>query len=199
MTNEQARAWVRARYPVAYDALARFAAMVIAENERQNLIAASTVDMIWARHIVDSLQLIDHGRAGRWIDIGSGAGLPGIPIAIVRRQPILLVEPRRRRAAFLSEIVDALELNHAEIAACRIEQVRDTADIVSARAVAGVGRLIELAKPIADTTTRWIMPRGAVSTEDMDVLAKRFGRMFHVEHSQTSDTSRIVTADGLPR
>lgn len=100
MTEDEAKAWVEERFGLGgVAAMAAFAAIVLGETRQQNLIAPSTIDAIWSRHIVDSAQLI--GFAGdekdnRWIDIGSGAGFPGLVVAALTEREVWLVEPDRK-------------------------------------------------------------------------------------------------------
>ena len=85
--------------------------MLIDENQRQNLVAKSTLDDLWRRHIDDAAQLVAYDvPSATWLDIGSGAGLPGIVIAILTGNPMTLVEPRRLRAEFLQRVVEELGL-----------------------------------------------------------------------------------------
>jgi 16S rRNA (guanine527-N7)-methyltransferase len=107
VTEDDAKAWVADRFGAAgAAAMACLADIVLNETRQQNLIAPSTIDSIWSRHIVDSAQLIgfaDGESRGRWIDIGSGAGFPGLVVAALTEREVWLVEPRKRRAAFLAE------------------------------------------------------------------------------------------------
>ena len=106
LTSEaEARSWIGATFAPnerQWAQLERFAAMLVEENARQNLIAASTVSTLWVRHIADSAQLLalDDAGEGLWIDLGSGPGLPGLVVAILSPRPMLLVESRRRRCDF---------------------------------------------------------------------------------------------------
>ncbi|WP_242097295.1 16S rRNA (guanine(527)-N(7))-methyltransferase RsmG [Sphingomonas sp. CROZ-RG-20F-R02-07] len=178
--------------------VAEFAAMVVTENAAQNLIAPSTIETIWSRHVVDSLQLLPHAeeRSGLWIDIGTGGGFPGMIVALVRSAPILLVEPRRRRAEFLESCAAALGLKHVTVVAAKVETVTDRpAAIISARAVASVENLLHAAKRCVTPATRWLLPRGRIDPAELASLQNR-GTMFHVEHSITDPESRILVIDG---
>ena len=95
-----------------FSLLERYVDRLKAANATQNLVSAPTLDAVWERHILDSAQLVrfEPRSPASWIDIGSGAGLPGIVIAILSNGPITLVEPRRLRAAFLQETVNKLGL-----------------------------------------------------------------------------------------
>ena len=151
--------------PVSDDALARldkYAALLTAWQSRINLVAPSTLPQLWTRHIADSLQLIGHAPDARiWIDLGAGAGLPGIPIACALAQTpgaeVHLVESNGKKAAFLREaarITEAPAVIHAE----RIENFGDSfaskADVVTARALAPLSSLLDQAFPF--------MARGAI-------------------------------------
>ena len=96
--------------------LERYVALLLEENERQNLIAASTLDDSGNATSLDSAQLValSHGRAS-WFDIGSGAGLPGMVIAILVGGPVTLVEPRRLRADFLAHAVGRTRARRAQV------------------------------------------------------------------------------------
>jgi 16S rRNA (guanine527-N7)-methyltransferase len=118
-----ARDWLARAFAPSAARLERFAAMLVAENEQQNLIAASTIPILWVRHIADSAQLLalDAGGEGLWIDLGSGPGLPGLVVAILSERPMLLVESRKRRCDFLRAVVAELGLAHVEIAEAPLE------------------------------------------------------------------------------
>ena len=152
--------------PVSRETLALFTAYVErlkVASATQNLIAASTFETIWERHILDSAQLVRfEPRAGAsWVDIGSGAGLPGIVIAALTEGPVTLVEPRRLRAEFLNATVDALGLaTRVSVRSTKIENIRGRFDVIAARAVAPVGRLLGLAHHLAHSGTIWVLPKG---------------------------------------
>lgn len=201
MIEEEAQAWLRGRYDAAtVERLSRFASMVIEENNRQNLIAPSTVEQIWSRHLVDSAQLVLLApEGGTWLDIGTGGGFPGIVVAVVRSEPVILVEPRRRRAEFLSRCVDELRLRNTEVVPRKVEAVDITADIISARAVASVENLLHAAQGCATTATRWLLPRGRLEEGELRQLRQRWGGVFHVEQSLTDAESSILVLDRVSR
>jgi len=194
VTEEEARAWVAARYPDAVDRLTLLEMLVRRENEAQNLIAPSTLDRIWARHIVDSLQLANlagDGRGRRWLDIGTGGGFPGLAVAVVWDGRVTLCEPRRRRADFLFSAAKDLGLDDVEVSATKAEKLTTVSDVISARAVASVPRLIEAAGHLSKAGTLWLLPRGVVEADAVKgVDTARY--MFHVEQSVTSEGSAIV-------
>jgi 16S rRNA (guanine527-N7)-methyltransferase len=143
--------------------LEAFVERLKAANREQNLVAASTLDQVWERHVLDSAQLVRfEPRAGAsWVDIGSGAGFPGIVIAALAQGPMTLIEPRRLRAAFLQETVDALGLSgRVSVLPSKVENVGGRFDVITARAVAPLGRLLGLANHLAHSGTIWALPKG---------------------------------------
>ncbi|WP_174286931.1 16S rRNA (guanine(527)-N(7))-methyltransferase RsmG [Sphingomonas bacterium] len=199
MTEDEARAILRTRFGPAVEArLEAFAAMVVAENAAQNLIAPSTIARIWGRHILDSLQLVALAPRGRWLDIGTGGGFPGLAVAIATDLPMTLVEPRKRRAQFLSDCVDRLQLGHrVTVVGTRVANVDATADVISARAVGSVDTLLGWAYRCATPTTRWLLPRGKMDYPVLQAAEGKWQFMFHVEQSLTDPESRILILDGV--
>lgn len=198
MTEEEARDWVADRFtPEQRARLDRFAAMVADENGRQNLVSPTTLQTIWARHMVDSLQLVDFAPAdGAWMDIGTGGGFPGLVVGIVRDTAVHLVEPRRRRAEFLSAAADELGLPHVAVHASKVESVDERAKVISARAVASVEALVEAARHVASRDTIWLLPRGRIGSDETAGYAK-LARVFHVEQSITDPDSKIAVLRGV--
>ncbi|MFA6124804.1 MAG: 16S rRNA (guanine(527)-N(7))-methyltransferase RsmG [Sphingomonas sp.] len=204
MTEAEAKAWIASRFGDAGKAaMAQFAAIVVEENARQNLIAPSTVESIWTRHIVDSAQLIGlavGAPPGDWIDIGSGAGFPGLVIAALTDRSVWLVEPRKRRAEFLVEVAKALEIADRTHVICdRIEKIARPAALISARAVGPLTELFGWARDCTTPDTRWILPKGRSAREEVAIAEQGWHGVFHVEHSLTDPDSLIVLASGVSR
>jgi 16S rRNA (guanine527-N7)-methyltransferase len=180
--------------------LERFAAMLVAENERQNLIAASTIPTLWVRHIADSAQLLaldTRDGKGLWIDLGSGPGLPGLVIAILSERPMLLVESRRRRCDFLRAVVTELGLDHVEVVEAPLERVATRpAATISARAFAPLDRLIDLSARFSTESTRWLLPKGRNAVKELALLPQPWQNLFHVEQSRTDAASQILVGTG---
>lgn len=208
MTEDEARAWLLERgwfTGPARERLIRLADLVTAENGRQNLIAASTVSAIWARHIVDSAQLLPLAEAapadGSWIDLGSGGGFPGLVIACLRDAPITLVETRGLRARFLETCIAELGLTHARVAQQKAEQVRVNAPaaVISARAFAPLDRLFALAHHLSDSETLWLLPKGRNAQLELASAQQEWQAAFHVKQSVTDADSAIIVAASLKR
>ncbi len=198
MTEDEARDWVRARFDVSRETLLeRYAAILREESKRQNLIAASTLDQLWNRHLIDSAQLVPLADVdGPWIDIGSGAGLPGIVAAILTDREVTLVEPRTKRAEFLRSTARALGLANVTVAASRIETHKPAkrAAIMSARAVAPLYELFAGAAHCTDSSTVWLLPKGRNAESEVEATRGAWQGVFHVEPSITSPDSGIVIA-----
>ena len=211
MTEDDARAWVAANYgPQSIAAMEKLIGLVAGEAQRQNLVAPSTFATMWARHIVDSAQLLDliepdladpAGPTGPWIDIGSGAGFPGLVVAALSQYEVWLIEPRRRRADFLLAAATQLGLSDRVRVVCdRIQAVSGVcASVISARAVAPLSDLFAWSEACATPKTRWIIPKGKTAREDVATARKTWHGVFHVEHSITDPISLIVLASGVAR
>ncbi|RZM32652.1 MAG: 16S rRNA (guanine(527)-N(7))-methyltransferase RsmG, partial [Sphingomonas sp.] len=129
-------------------------------------------------------------------DIGTGGGFPGLAVALVTPGRMVLVEPRRRRADFLSLCIARLGIgDRVTVEARKIESVKGTAQIISARAVASLQNLLRAASHCATTDTRWLLPRGRLDQDELAALREQWRFMFHVEQSVTSPESSIVVLD----
>ncbi len=183
-----------------WERLEAYVAMLLAEADEQNLIAESTKAHIWARHIVDSAQLLTHAAwvDGEWMDLGSGAGLPGIVVACLRPDPLVMVESRRKRVAFLEQVISALGLSNARVHGGRVEQVPATpAAVISARAYAPLRKLLQSALHLSDKNTLWVLPKGRNAENELEAARPAWQGVFHVEPSVTDRESAIIIARGV--
>lgn len=200
-SEAEARAFVAARCDDrAMRKSERLIVLLREENTRQNLVAARSLDEVWLRHIADSVQLLDHaGSDGSiWLDLGTGAGFPGIALAIARpEQYFHLVESRKRRVEWLASVKADLELENCTIHGARLEHVESfEADCITARAFAPLPRLLDLSARFSTKETRWILPKGRSAAQEVDALPKKRRALFHVEHSQTDAQAGIITGSG---
>jgi len=199
MTEEEARSWVRERFGVPRETLLeRFGSIVLAEADRQNLISAGTRAEIWGRHLADSAQLVPLAETaeGSWIDIGTGAGFPGLVVALLTDRAVQLVEPRAKRATFLREAVAVLGLaNRVTVCAQRAQMVRIApAAVISARAVASLRELFAAAHHLSTRSTLWLLPKGRNAQSEVEDVTRAWQVVFHVEQSLTQAESSIVIA-----
>lgn len=207
MTEEEAKAWLVEQLGVSRETMAlleRFAALVLDGARHQNLIAASTAPHIFARHIVDSAQLLplaEDAPDGDWMDLGSGPGFPGIVIAILSHRPVVLVESRRKRVEFLQQAVSLLDLDaRVTIEGRRLELVDDRpATVISARAFAPLERLLALAHRFSRSGTVWVLPKGQNAQSELAAVQKTWQGVFHVKQSVTDPNSSIVLARNVRR
>jgi 16S rRNA (guanine527-N7)-methyltransferase len=198
MIEELAKAAGRPVSRETFGRICRYGDLLLEENGRQNLISAGTVDDIWSRHIIDSAQLarFETGPGGSWIDIGSGAGLPGIVIACLVSGPVTLVEPRRLRAEFLRQVVKELALG-AVVEPSKAEKVTGKFDVITARAVASLSRFVGLAHHLSTKNSVWVLPKGRNAESELAEAKRAWQGVFHVEPSVTDADSRIIVATEL--
>lgn len=175
-----------------------YAALLCEENARQNLVSASTLETLWERHILDSAQLarFEPSPGASWIDIGSGAGLPGIVLGCVVQGPVTLVEPRRLRADFLHRCVESLDIG-AKVLCAKAERVEGRFDVITARAVAPLTRLLEISQHLSTGKSRWVLPKGRNAESELAEARHAWQGAFHVERSVTDTDSYIVVGTGV--
>ena len=150
-------------------------------NDKMNLVSSANRDTICSRHLIPSLLLrpsLVGVRHGSVIDLGSGAGLPGIPLAVTTPESrFTLVESRRRRASFLRAVIRELSLDNAAVVNQRIEswRPRTPADVALARSVAAPDRVADLVKHVLapDGFLLVTLPPGAGSSEDRRADGRR--------------------------
>jgi 16S rRNA (guanine527-N7)-methyltransferase len=180
------------------DKLALFKALVTTENRVQNLVSPASLADFDSRHVDDAIQLAELGKPGSWCDVGSGAGLPGIVIAIVTGAPMTLIEPRKLRADFLRRAVAELGLN-AEVAEAKAERVPAHFDNITARAVAELSKLLTITEHLAQRGTRWILPKGRSAQKELESAQMSWQGSFTLVPSRTSDEAMILIAEGVRR
>ena len=201
MDEDEAKAWL-ADLGVSRETrerLDQFIGLLREENARQNLVSAASLDRVYARHIVDSVQLWRLAPdAKSWLDLGSGAGLPGLILAILSDAPVILVESRRLRADWLQRAADTLRLGHVGVESARLELVKAfPAAVITARAFAPLPKLFALAHRFSTEETLWILPKGRSAAEELASVAATWHGSFHMEPSVTNHDSAIIVARGV--
>lgn len=204
MTEEEARGWLANVLAVpreTFEKLDLFVALLREEAARQNLIAASTFGSIWSRHIVDSAQLLRLAGAerDRWLDLGSGAGFPGLIIALLSEARVTLVEERRKRAEFLGNVAQHLAIaDRVNVAHSRVEALPAAEfDIISARAFAPLDRLLALGHRFVRPDTLWLLPKGRSAASELEAVRGSWQGMFRIEPSVTDAEAAIIVATGV--
>ncbi|UYH54542.1 16S rRNA (guanine(527)-N(7))-methyltransferase RsmG [Qipengyuania sp. SS22] len=202
-TESDARAYVAGLCDEeAMDRLDRLAQALPEENQQQNLVAKPTLSMIWQRHIADSAQLLEFcempSAAQPWLDLGSGAGFPGLVIAAMRPEmPVVLVESRKRRVEWLSWAASLMGLENCRVEGQRLENVEAfDAGVISARAFAPLDRLLALSARFSTRSTCWVLPKGRSAAQEVKDLPKNRRGMFHVEQSHTDSEAGIIVGRG---
>ena len=203
-SEEAARRFCAERTDAAgLDRLERFAALLAEENEKQNLVSSSSLATVWQRHFADSLQLLDYvpRETEPWLDLGSGAGIPGLVLACASPAvEIHLVESRKRRVEWLIRAAAALSLENCRVFGARLESV-ETAPVrvVTARAFAPLGKLLQLSARFSTRDTTWLLPKGRSAAQELAEQPKGVRDMFHVEQSRTDPEGGILIGQGTPQ
>lgn len=181
------------------DMLDRYTVMVREEALRQNLVSVASLEQFENRHIDDSAQLLALAPAGgHWLDIGSGAGLPGIVLAILGAQ-VRLVESRRLRSTFLTDVIAALDLqDRATVHAGRLETMpTERFDRITARAYAPLPKLLDTAIRFAGPDTIWVLPKGRTATTELNAIGATWQGTFRIVPSRTDDDAAIIVASAV--
>ncbi len=200
MINSEAAAkdWLRTSGhcdDAGFDRLERLVAMLVKENEQQNLVSRGSLAQVWQRHIADSAQLLDHvpRETSPWLDLGTGAGFPGLVIAALKPDiEVVMVESRPRRTDWLSRACAELSLDNTEIVTSRLERVEARQFCaISARAFAPLDRLLSLSARFSTDATIWLLPKGRSAQQELENL-RGWRHMFHVEQSVTDAQAGII-------
>ena len=191
----------RAKNTAAIGKLDRYEKLLSQENRQQNLVSESSLQQVWARHFADSAQLIDHvprETRGPWLDLGSGAGLPGIVLAaLLPDSPVILVESRKRRVEWLERVVSDLSLQNCEVRGEKVERLEPLeASVITARAFAPLPKLLNLSARFSTSDTIWVLPKGRSAAQEVAQLKPNLRKMFHVEQSASDPDAGIIVGKG---
>lgn len=186
--------------PGAVTQLGAFLAFLLAMNEHVNLTAITEPTEAWSRHVLDALTiaplLADLPAGARLLDVGSGGGVPGIPLAIARPDlHVTLLDATEKKVAFLRAVVAELGLTNVDAVCGRAEDVDlgATFDVVAARAVAKLPTLLGWTAPFAKRGGRLLLIKGERAEIELKEAAKRL-RQLRCEHERTvaTPTGRIL-------
>jgi 16S rRNA (guanine527-N7)-methyltransferase len=163
-----------------------YAKMLAADSDQLGLLGPRELDKLWSRHILNSAVVAEAVQPGDLVaDIGSGAGLPGIPMAIAcPNANFVLIEPMERRSSWLSKVVSELELENVEVLRARAEECeKGKFDVVTARAVAALDKLLRLAVPLLKPTGKIVALKGSKAAEEIE-LAKKLQKKLKIASFQ---------------
>ena len=186
------------------DALERYVALLTTWQRAHNLVSRGTLAEVWSRHVADSLQLLHHAPDFRtWVDLGSGAGFPGLVVAIAcadrAARRFTLVEANQKKAAFLRAAIRETGAN-ATVAAERIEAhaaCSESADVVSARALAPLPMLLELGAPYMGETSVMLLLKGQDFVHELDDASKSWDFDVLDSPSATEPSGRVLAIRNL--
>ena len=189
--------------PQAVADLERYRSYLIEWNEKMNLVGPATLDIFWSRHAWDSAQILPLApQALTWADLGTGAGLPGIVLAILGKDRpgfhVHLVDSLAKRCRFLSEVVTGLSLP-ATVHNSRAEDLSLTVDIVTARACAPLSRLLGYAQPYLKRGAQALFLKGQDVASELEDAARIWDFDADVSPSLSDARGRIVRIRRLGR
>ena len=187
------------------DRLDRFVEFLLERNRTTNLIARSTVPHVWTRHVADSMQLLRLGQGPVWMDLGSGAGFPGLVLACAlaerEDQVVHLVESRDRKAAFLRDAAQLLGVP-AIVHRDRIENVvrhLPRVDVVTARALAPLPKLLGYIEQLVAKGAKALLMKGQDIETELTLAAKYWKIGAEIVPSKTDPSGRILIVSKLAR
>lgn len=176
------------------DVAQAFTADLAQYGEERGLIGPLELERLWSRHVVNSVLVAPLLRPGRVGDVGSGAGLPGLVLAIARPDVhLVLIEPMERRTDWLTEEADRLGLDNVTVTRGRAEDVvpEPQLDQVTARAVSALGKLIPLCVPLLRPGGELIFLKGARVQDEIDAADKA------IRKAKLRDVEVIVLGEGI--
>ncbi len=208
--NREARSLLESRFDVSRETMARldrFAQILERWNSRLNLVSTESLGHVWDRHILDSAQVLDpvrFRRQLRWADLGSGAGFPGMVVAIVgpgliADLSVTLVESNVRKCAFLANVsretstpVRIVNARVEEVTEERIDQGDGEFDVISARALAELPDLLRLASGLLAHDGVCLFPKGRGCDREISVARKHWRFSLSRWPSLTDPDARIL-------
>ncbi|TNC18367.1 16S rRNA (guanine(527)-N(7))-methyltransferase RsmG, partial [Georgenia sp. 311] len=183
--------------------------LLVREGELRGLIGPRELPRLWSRHLLNSSAVagfVPHGAT--FGDVGSGAGFPGVVVALMRPDlEVTLIEPMERRVAWLHDVASELSIENVTVERARAEELHGARefDVVSARAVAALKKLISWVAPLIAPGGSLVALKGERAALEIDEAAKalrkyrlRDARVYEVLVPGTDDPTRVVTAERQP-
>jgi 16S rRNA (guanine527-N7)-methyltransferase len=183
------------------DRMARYVDLLSAWNSRINLVGRNTLGDVWRRHILDSAQLYPQLPQGTrlLIDLGSGAGLPGLILSILGVPQVHLIEADQRKAVFLREAVRITGAT-ATIHPVRIDRVKPfRVEVVTARALAPVSELLEMSEQFRGPGTVCLFLKGETAQEELTIAGKAWKMAARQSPSLSDHTGCILRLETISR
>ncbi|WP_277050160.1 16S rRNA (guanine(527)-N(7))-methyltransferase RsmG [Ruania albidiflava] len=190
---------------LAWGGAAHFAELLAQEGELRGLIGPRELPKLWSRHVLNSAAVAQFlPEEGSLADVGSGAGLPGVVLALMRPElDVHLVEPMQRRVDWLLEVVDELDLDNVSVHQVRAEELhgRLTVTAVTARAVAALDKLSRMCLPLVDAGGCLLAQKGQRAAEEVEKASKVLRKLgvvdvtiHEVDMLGDGDVTRVVEA-----
>lgn len=181
----------------AVEKLDKYVDLLEREQTKMNLVGASTLPIVWTRHVLDSAQLFDQIKPDdkTVLDFGSGAGFPALVLAIMdvgQKHDFRLIESDGKKCAFLNKVISECGLR-ATVFNERIEKMEKFgADLITARALASLDKLLKYAFPFFKKTTRCLFMKGAKASEEIDAARRKYDFRLEKIQSVTSAEGTIL-------
>lgn len=177
-----------------FESLRSYVNFLLGYNNKINLIGRSTIEDIWNRHIIDCLQIIKliDNKNIKVADLGSGAGLPGIPLSIIGVQEVELFEKSPRKCEFL-ELAKKYSKNRIIVRNENLYEVKDsTFDLIVSRALASLNILLKFSQNLIKKDTQLIFLKGKKIYEELDEAKKYWNIEYELFDSLTSNEGKII-------
>ena len=172
---------------------------IIEHNKHTNLVGKSTIENIWDRHVLDCLQLTKYiiNKKLKILDLGTGAGLPGVLFSIVGYQRVLMVDSVKKKTDFVRKIIKELSLT-ARIQNKRIEKSPTSQhDIIVSRALAPLVKLLTYARMYSNKNTTSLFLKGRNATSEIDIASKVYFFEFEKIKSLSSDEGCVLKINNI--
>ena len=173
-----------------------YAAALVRDGDELGLLGPREMPKLWTRHILNSAVVAELVEPGKKVaDVGSGAGLPGIPMAIAQPEAtFVLIEPMERRSKWLQEQVDALGLTNVRVHRARAEEVGEAFDIVTARAVSALPKLLRMTVPLTRDGGEIIALKGSKAADEIEE-SKKFQKKLKINGFEILHTGAKFLAE----
>lgn len=184
---------------VSRETLETYVSLLLKWNQKINLIGPSTESEIWERHINDSLQLVPliPKTATSIVDIGSGAGLPGLVVASQVSTPITLIERDQRKCAFLAEAIRICGLNHVTLLNSDASNSQEKYAVIMSRALASIKKILVIADGMIMENSICLFPKGKTYANELIEAQRHWDFNYQLTPSLTQNEAVILTISNL--